>query len=618
MKNYFLKENSKHQDDSNIFDFLKKKYDEADYIFEKRFDNLKNNKEQKIDDLKNLILEINTRVSDEDLNGYNNFLEITKMTSLVFGNAYLRLAQCQNEILAKSRKNYAKALDYLEEHINHFHLDEIDLLLMLNKGKYYRNTAEVGKKSDYDKSLSIFKNVIENVDKLNISNEKKFHLLLDAKINIGRVSRYSYGFDDAQKIFLSLILSLESYTSENIIEQLHNCTNLNSLLEGETTDEDVQKYIQKVKKEEVSSYIGEYLLQSLIHIGIIYRKKKEYENAKKIFELIKCIDCIDENGEGNIDAQNNLGVCYRKLGYLEGRNTPKGKSYYKQAEKIFKDLKDKGNKFAFINLYKCKLSYTESECKKVIDELLESEELNNSSHLQLILGEFYIKIQEYQNAAKWFKNVYKENHHISRGSLGLKACYKLAQCRICMNEFRQARNILSNIDATLKKNHNYIDILTEIDYAWCLMQEENYRKAKNIYETLLDRFTKELNKKHFLMINNNLADCHIHLGEFKDAEKYIENVLNIEPNNSTALYFSGVISLNLLLTGKTSDYERPFDIFNKIIWQKTDGIKITSGWIISAILRYKHNKDNSFKQKIINKIQYTSNSISMKSYYIYF
>lgn len=610
MKNYFLNEYSNTQDDLDIFSFLKKKYDEADCIFEKRFENLENNKNQKVHELNTLISKINARIYSENWNNKNKSF-LSKMVSLVLGNAYLRLAQCQNEILVKSQENYSKALSYIGEHINHSQLDEIDLLLMLNQGKYYRNTAEVGKKSDYAKALSIFNDVATNVEKINISNEKKFHLLLDAKINVGRVTRYSYDFNNAQRIFLSLILVLESYIDEKIKKQLHNCKNLDLLLKKSPLDANVKEYIQNIKKEEISSYIGEYLLQSLIHIGIIYRKEKNYEDAKIIFELIKH---IDENGEGNIDAQNNLGVCYRKLGYLKGRDTQAGQTYYKKAEKIFTDLKNKGNKFAFINLYKCKLSCNESECEKIIESLEKAKELKNSYHLQMILGEFYIKAKKYQKAIKQFENVYKKNSHISRGSLGLKAYYKLAQCKICTKEFRQSRKILGEIIDILKKNHNYTDILTQIDYGWCLIQEGNYEKAKNIYENLLNLPKEKINNKHYLMINNNLADCFIHLGDFENAQIYIDKVLDNEENNSTAIYFSGVVLLNLLLKNKSSDYKNAFGFFDKLTCKKIDGIEITSGWLISSILLYKHNMSDKLKEKITKKIQYTSDAISMKSY----
>lgn len=617
MKNYFTRDYSIHPDDLDFCTFLKKKYDEADDIFEKRFEELENKKDHKTKKIEGLIDEIYERIYEKKECGIEDEKDVfpnkSKMISLVLGNMYLRLAQCQNEVLVKSRENYQKALTYFEEHIDYLNTDEIDLLLMLNKGKYFRNTAEVGKKSDYERALSIFCDVAKSVEKVDICNEKKFHLLLDAKINMGRVSRYSYDFDYAWENFLSLILTLEPYIDTDIKEQLYDCEELRLLLNKVSPDNDVKKYIQSVRKEEVSLYIDEYLLQSLIHIGIICRKKKEYKKAKKIFELITD---IDKNGEGNIDAQNNLGVCCRKLGYLEGRMTSIGRDYYAEAEKIFSKLKDKGNKFAFINFYKCKLCYDENKCKNEISELIKKkEELDNSYHLQLLLGKLYMKTKEYGEAKKWFESVYRKKSHISRGSLGFKAYYNLAQCNIRMGNFRQARNILKEIGELLKKNHDYTDLLTEIDYAWCLMQEGNYSKAKRQYQKLLDCHKSEIGKKHLLMINNNLTDCYIHLGEWEKAKIYIKKVLEIENDNCTAAYFSGIILLNDLLTDKSTNYEAAYNQFDKLIGQKGKEIGVSSGWLISAMLLYKQNRDDELKENIIKRIRYSSDSISMKSYF---
>lgn len=610
MKNYFSKEYDAQRCDSDICIFLKRKYDEIDSIFEKRFE--KQFMEEKTEELKKLINEVQACIYKKNWNNKNQY--ISKMISLVLGNAYLRLAQCQNEILKKPEENYERAFNYLGDNIDYLNPDEVDLLLLLNKGKYYRNTAQVGKKSDYEKALSIFNDIITSVENVNISDEKKLHLILDAKINIGRVSRYSYEFKKAQKIFLSLIKALETYMDINIRTQLYNCENLKLLLDSESFDKDVEAYVRSVKKEEVSTYIiGEYLLQSLIHIGIIYRKTKKYEEAIKIFELIRC---IDENGEGNIDAQNNLGVCYRKLGYLEGRLTAKGKEYYKKAEKIFEELKNKGNRFAIINSYKCRLIHDENSCKEIIKELEEDnkDKLSNSVNLQLLLGKFYMKIKDYKTAEKYFKDIYEKKRYISRGSIGFKAYYNLAQCKICMGEYHQARNILSVIEDMLKKNHDYIDIMTEIDYAWCLMQEENYERAKSIYEKLLKKSKEEFDKKQLLMINNNLADCHIHLGEWDSAKNYIENVLDIEPDNCTATYFLGVNLLNDSITNKSSSFEEAYEVFDKLIGKRVEGISIISGWLISAILLYRNKRDNELKKSIIKRIQYSSDKISMKCY----
>lgn len=596
MKNYFGENECEGTDDGA---FLRGQYNKADKIFEKRFDNGK----EKTKALEDIIEEVNTH-------GYTDEIKCSKMISLVLGNTYMRLAQCQNELLKKSRQNYHKAIGYMEEYIDNSNMEEIDLLLMLNKGKYYRNTAEVGRKSDYERALGIFRDVAENVKKVNINAEKKLHLLLDAKINIGRVSRYSYAIEEARNIFLSLILSLEVYVDKNIKGKLHESEVLTTLLCEVKPDRQIEESIQNVKKENIEPYIGEYLLQSLIHIGIIFRKKKEYRNAIEIFTLINSID----TEENNIDACNNLGVCFRKLGDLNRKKDIKeSKKNYESAKKEFEKLKIKGNKFARINYYKCKLDINETECREVIKEITDDEEASiNSLHVKLILGRAYIKIEDYDNAIKCFEEIYRQNNHIARGSLGLKAYYNLARCKICKGEFRSANKILGKIRHELKRNHNYTDNLTEIDYGWCLMQEGIYDEALSVYDNLLKTHENEFDRKQKMMVYNNIADCQLHLGEWQKAEEYISKVLEVEKTNKKALYLQGIIFLEGLLTGKNSDYRKVYNHFCGLLGNKSSEININSGWLISAVLLYKHNGQAA--KDIVTRIKYSEKPVSMKSF----
>ncbi len=160
MKGYFRKDYKLDEKNSDIVAFFKSKYDMADDIFEKRFEDLNLKTNQKSKKLEKLIIDITTKAREEQ--------NQSKIFSLVLGNTYMRLAQCQNELFEKSREFYQKAIDCLEEHIDYSNIDEIDLLLMLNKGKYFRNTAEIGRKRDYERAYSIFKDVSNSIKALQL------------------------------------------------------------------------------------------------------------------------------------------------------------------------------------------------------------------------------------------------------------------------------------------------------------------------------------------------------------------------------------------------------------------------------------------------------------------
>lgn len=601
--------------DTNIF--LKQKYDRTDEIFENRFEEKKEDsadnsipksekteKSKKSNELKELISQVKRKVPKDDVNHI-------KMASLVLGNAYLRLAQCQHEIFERSKSYYQKANFYLEGYVGYSVQDEIDLLMMLNKGKYFRNTAEAGKKSDYTRAYNIFSTIENQIENVDITNEKRLHLLLDAKINMGRVSRYGYNFENARRIFLSTIRALEEHIDENIRKELYDLDILSASLADSAADETIKLYLQGVDKKCAPKYILEYLLQALIHIGIIYRKDKEYDNAIKIFELIQMID-----QEKNIDALNNLGVCYRKAGDSVGRKTTAGLEEYSRAKKIFETLSKRGNKFASINLYKCQLNCDSPELEEIIETLKKEEGLVNSFHLQFLLGRFYEKSENFGEAIKVFEGIVSKRPYIARGSLGFKVYYNLAQCKIREHHFSEARNILSHIRNMLEKNQKYKDVLTEIDYGWCLMKEGNYHQAITVYEEFQKNNRGPVRLKDETRILNNLADCYIHLEELDKAEACIDRVLGSEETRDDimAKYLRGVLSLNQMLKSETPDPKHVYEMFEKLTDKKPSELGMNSGWLISALLSYKNSHDEALKEKIIRVITCSSDSFSLKSY----
>ena len=130
MKNYFIRD-YENKDGSDFYISLKKKYDMADDIFERRFEDFKSDgKRGKTQELETLIGEINAINTPilSNVKTEEDKYKLYKINSLVLGNAYLRLAQCQNEIFEKSRENYNKALGYFNVHIDYLNLDEVCLL----------------------------------------------------------------------------------------------------------------------------------------------------------------------------------------------------------------------------------------------------------------------------------------------------------------------------------------------------------------------------------------------------------------------------------------------------------------------------------------------------------
>lgn len=609
--------------------FLKMAYDKADAIFDRRFleDEMTSRGksdfgkiEGKEKELNELIQIINDRIEE-------NQNEAQKLAALTLGNAYFRLAWCREEMFMGSHKKYKQAASYFssEAEIGDVN-DEMDILLMLNKGKYFRNTARIGKRSLYEKTIEIFENVVNKVTVLSsLTPEKRIHIYLDALTNMGRAKRYFYDFEGATKIFAAIIEGLKEFVDEKIKDKLDDNNDekaqaLRKIISDAHCEEDKEKLRDIIEKERITSditFYTEYIIQALIHIGIMQRKNRNYKIAIKIFELINAIDQIitGDDRNLNIDAQNNLGVCYRKL---PGRHV--------KAETIFEELSEKGNKFAYLNLCKCKLMESGEKFDECFSELKQKCAEGSSMQLYLILGLYYQKKEDYQNAIKIFEKVHKANPYIVRGSIGLKALYNIAQCLMKENKYAQARKILSSIRDILEKQKFELDIMVEIDYGWCLMQEGNNKEALETYKQLKDSIDKKIiitNQRNIMRVLNNLAQCYIRTNKSQKARDILEEVLNKEPDNRWAKYLQAVSELDDIIKKNPATIQEYEEVYEKF----TELVKLTpakgleeSGWIIAACLLFdKYNsqsdmdKRDNIKTKIIEKLKYLTEKITLKS-----
>lgn len=611
--------------------FLKMAYDKADAIFDRRFleDEItsrgKSNFEKiegKEKELNELIQIIKDRIEE-------NQNEAQKLAALTLGNAYFRLAWCREEMFMGSHKKYKQAASYFSSKAEIDEVDdEIDILLMLNKGKYFRNTARIGKRSLYEKTIEIFENVVNKVttlSSLSLTPEKRIHIYLDALTNMGRAKRYFYDFEGATKIFAAIIEGLKEFVDEKIKDKLDDSNDekakalqeIISCVQYEEDERELRNILEGAGGNSNFIFYTEYIIQALIHIGIMQRKNRNYHIAIKIFELINDVDQIitGNNNNLNIDAQNNLGVCYRKI---PGRHA--------EAEKIFEELSENGNKFAYLNLCKCNLMESGEKFDECFLELKQKCVEGSSMQLYLILGLFYQQKEDYQNAIKIFEKVYETNPYIVRGSIGLKALYNITQCLMKENKYAQARKILSNIRDILEKQKFDLDIMVEIDYGWCLMQEGNNKEALEAYKKLKDGIDNKkiiTNQRNIMRILNNLAQCYIRTNKSQKARDILKEVLNKEQDNRWAKYLQAVSELYDIMKKDSATIQEYEEVYEKF----TELVKLTpakgleeSGWIITACLlfdKYNGKKDvdrrDKIKSKIIEKLKYLTEKITLKS-----
>ncbi|MCM1540466.1 MAG: CDC27 family protein [Blautia sp.] len=190
----------------------------------------------------------------------------------------------------------------------------------------------------------------------------------------------------------------------------------------------------------------------------------------------------------NADAQNNLAVCLKKP------------NYHNASISILTGETLKGNKFAEYNQYKCYLESGLAEQAESITQYcytpnqdsayIYPDEPEKSNYKWLFLYARYLFTQEkYEEAEKLFSHI-RSSRAIQWDSLELKAAYLEAQCQIKRGKYLAAIDSLTNIHKSLLKLDNerskrQHEIRTEVDLGWCLIVEDRYKEALNVYIDLL-------------------------------------------------------------------------------------------------------------------------------------
>jgi len=313
----------------------------------------------------------------------------------------------------------------------------------------------------------------------------------------------------------------------------------------------VEKYESK-KRNMVDYLFEDYILQALLQLGISYRDRVDFNGSREgnlwvrqamyVFLALGVVDRIKDNGkdesakniEGlldellkldlnskdasesliekiknvcinsstskenvesqlkNADAQNNLAVCLKKLGY------------YTASIAILTDATLKGNRFAEYNLCKCYLESGITEKMEIIHQYCYKEEAavndkpvyvypdepEKSNYKWLLLYARYLFAQKKFDEAEKLFSLIRNNRTMQWDSLELKAAYLEAQCQIQRGKYLSAVYSFRNIHESLLKLDNERskrrhEIRTEIDLGWCLIVEDRYEEALNVYRDLL-------------------------------------------------------------------------------------------------------------------------------------
>lgn len=690
--------------------------------YDKRFDG-----KERIDTLTKYL-----SVVDDYSPSCNNVI-VETMKDIVKANILLRRGQVEAEYFIDPTDDYHLAcviLEQLYEQRESNNADFLEFLIQLNLGKYFRNMGMYNHRSDfywraYDEFNNLLGKLLSTIDTKSEKNKEpwKDYIWLEAMMNLSRTEIYLYHLKSA-KFHLWYVYKM---TSQNISQKIKSIFTLDGEYE---LNPDYKKFarigevladLQGTNTEKTKSNLetrSSYAIQSLIQMGIAYRKTRDYTIAREIFAMILCKDDM------NVDALNNYAVCLRKSGFhidyitsaeqklityftsekpdkskifdetkenqefnqlvkcnmlmedvkklylaiiscvLQGENTEgQINAKFKMITKIDAgngiDIDSLKNRFAIIEFIRFALKemvYCSCQFDKIgkyIDERLTSNP--NDRELLLQKGLFFQRVGKLRDSNEIFRKLYSDYPQIARGTIGLKAVYNLGCNLLAEKRYHEAKKyflqiknaISSSEDAIETVSYNNavvcladlpnIDVLSEMDYAWCLMNIREYEDAKEIYVDILTHygcFISRLGLHNEMKIRNNLIECCLQIlaGYYKTGiksdrllkiEKIIEEnfryIYNREPLNGTALRHEGYYNL-LRGMNAEADEQNPkhlciaLNCFKKAAVQLHKDVYVHSGWVSAAYALWQTGKNHSsIIDQVKKRLHYISGPYSIRS-----
>lgn len=596
--------------DMEILAFFQKKYLETEGMFECRWTHKDTTRYDR------LLSEMNGAADkwEPEIEGSK---ELKKLLFLIKGNLFLRKGQSQAEVFHDTGESYKRAAVLLEQVFEPDQYNRYDLLIRLNLGKYFRNIKIRGRRSDFWRALDEFQEVKGAIEGRRrhqaLLSKWETCLWLDAKVNIGRSKKYLYELEGAKTCFWETLMLLSAEEQiPHMKDKLEQGGTLSYARNG------IRPLELPIRLNLDNQMRDGYLKHALVQLGTVYGKDRDYEAAKVLFEIVLELD------PHNVDAKNNMGLYLRKTGT---------KISLEKAEEQFARLA--GNRFATINLLKCRLARGE-DIERELEKLLE----NNPQDLeiQLLRGRYYQKHSQWNgvrgNQEEWmksqeiFRSIYESSPYIRKGTIGLKAYYNLAQDSIVRKKFHQAVKELERIleecmevrpDAESGECRS-VDMLSEIDLGWCFINTGEYEKAKELYEMLLDEYRdKPYRMKTYKLtsIKNNLGECFLNLGEIERALEQFKEVLELEPNNSSANCFLGQCYLYLAEDPDKAEQwlEASRKRFALAAAADPDNIFINSGWLLARVrlLEMRLWTDKELIKSIEKSLKYSSGAFSIRA-----
>ena len=208
--------------------------------------------------------------------------------------------------------------------------------------------------------------------------------------------------------------------------------------------------------------------------------------------------------------------------YLLALHYASPQSYEKGIEMLTEAINKTDRELNELLILRARFHYSNKDYDNALNDLHIAKQQNDSNaYIFYLEGTFYNKIENWEEAAKSFGGCIRIKPDISDGYVMRSAAYRK------MKEFELAQ---TDLDSALKFDDRDLDVL----YAYAFLNmEKGDRKASNeIYKKILEIADSiaekyELNSDYMAGIYNNMGYNCVKLGEYEQAEKYVEKALEL-------------------------------------------------------------------------------------------
>jgi tetratricopeptide (TPR) repeat protein len=357
-----------------------------------------------------------------------------------------------------------------------------------------------------------------------------------------------------------------------------------------------KKSVRYFEDLDISNLPKAYWEEANFKMGYAFFRKKKYDEAKNHLGKVK-----NSPGEYYVEANYYYGyICYAQKNY-------------DCALDCFNKIEGQGP--AIIDLYRAHIFYAKKGYQQALDIALSAKQEKYQREYDLLLGNCYFQLGEYEKAASYFKNIDINDHRLSNedkyqigftqfraknyeqaveafvqlsgeeSAMGQLANYQLGQSFLELNEKKKAFNALG-----VAKRMNFNAEITEVSHFNYAKLAYEIGSANNAIKSMQD-FIKTYPKSTYKnQANSLLAQMFLSTNNYTQAIRVLEEIDNFD--SETKKVYQRITYLKGEQMYNDRNYKSAKEHFNKALKFKEDALLTAQSYFWLGEIAFHFNDAN--------------------------